>query len=119
MKKLLAVLGISAAAVVMLAINTPQSHASTVAKAAPALVINDFGCGVIGGVTFDTHAVVTSSGNGVLKCNADVAPPASGHAENYNYDNTGLTCGTPAGPTQDWKQTTSASGNATLTCKVH
>ncbi len=93
-----------------------------------ALVISDFGCRVIGGNTVDSHAVVTSNGNGVLSCHADVAPTASGHAEHYDFESTGKLCfkdsgiltGGAKGPaqrTEDWKQTTSASGQAVLTCK--
>lgn len=89
-----------------------------------AVVINDQGCGLLDGnggfaVADSDHAVVTPSGNGVLKCKADVTPPSSGQATHFDFGSTGLLCGTPAGVTDDWKETVSASGEATLTCKVH
>ncbi len=94
------------------------------ASAEGAVVINDKGCGLLDGnggfaVADSDHAVVTPSGNGVLKCKAEVTPPASGHAEHFDFESTGLLCGTPAGTTEDWKEAVSASGQATLTCKVH
>ncbi len=94
------------------------------ASADSALVINDLGCNLLDGnggfaYTDSSHAVVTPSGNGVLKCKADVTPPAGGRAAQFDKDNTGLLCSTPAGVTADWRETVSASGQATLTCKVH
>lgn len=84
-----------------------------------AVVINDFGCGMIDGdghFTFTdmSHAVLTPSGNSSLTCRAQVAN-STGKAVNY----TNLLCGTPAGVTSDGRETVSASGQATLTCSVH
>ena len=97
---------------------------SAPASADGALVINDLGCGMLdgnGGFAFadSSHAVVTPSANGMLKCKADVTPPAGGRAVQFDNENTGLLCGTPAGTTADWRETVSASGQAILTCKVH
>jgi hypothetical protein len=94
------------------------------ASADGAVVIDDAGCGLLDGdggfaVADSDHAVVTPSGNGVLKCKAEVTPPSSGQAAHFDFGSTGLLCGTPAGVTDDWKETVSASGEATLTCKVH
>jgi hypothetical protein len=36
----------------------------------------------------------------------------------WDFDNTGITCGTPAGFTDDWREIVSARDEATLTCKV-
>ena len=88
-----------------------------------AVVINDQGCGLLDGnggfaVADSDHAVVTPSGNGVLKCKADVTPSAAGGAAHFDFASTGLLCGTPAGLTDDWHETVPASGQATLTCKV-
>jgi len=85
----------------------------------PAIVINDFGCGLMDGdgnfaFADASHAVVTSSGNSTLKCSATVAN-SQGKAVNYND----FLCGTPLGLTTDSHETVSASGQATLTCKVH
>ena len=80
-----------------------------------ATITNDVGCSFFGGFTFDSHSVVTSNGNGVLKCKGNAAPPASGHAERAS----GFLCGTFAGVTTDSMQITSASGEVMLTCIVH
>jgi hypothetical protein len=84
-----------------------------------AIVINDFGCGLIDGdgnfaFTDISHAVVTPSGNGGLTCRAQV-PNSTGKAVIYNN----IPCGTPAGFTTNGRETVSASGQATLTCNVH
>ncbi len=84
-----------------------------------AVVINDFGCGLLDGdghlaFTDMSHAVVTPSGNGSLTCRAHV-PNSTGKAVNY----TNLLCATPAGFTANGFEIVSASGQATLTCNVH
>src|SRR5437899_12418251 len=92
------------------------------AKSNRAVIINDQACGVFAGdcTTFelstDNHEVQTSvdtSGNAVLSCKLDLpagAPlPAKGAAQ-CNFANTGATCNTSYGPTDDWKETVSASG---------
>jgi len=94
------------------------------ALAAPAVHIDVSACGVLdgngaGAVLTDDRALITSSGNGMLKCQGDVTPSSTGHAVNYDFANTGASCGTPDGSTTDWHETVSASGNATLTCLVH
>ncbi len=88
-----------------------------------AIVIHDMGCTLLDGdggfVSADSaHAVVTPSGNGTLTCKVKGVANSSGRAVHYDFSTTGLTCGTPAGGTQDWHETVSASGNATLTCSV-
>src|SRR4051812_9888371 len=89
-------------------------------KAVPdgAIVINDFGCGMIDGdgnfaFSDNSHAVVTSSGNGMLRCQATV-PNSTGKAVVYKD----FLCGTFAG-LADGRETVSASGQATLTCHVN
>ena len=87
-----------------------------------AVVIKDFGCGLLDGdghgVTSDaSHSVITSSGNSTMKCSATVANSAHKTVK-YNADNTGMGCLTLAGATWDWSEVVSASGQATLTCKV-
>ncbi len=119
MKKFLAIVPLMAlATLILLPVHADDNGA---------LVISDFSCRVIGGGTLDSHSVVTSQGNGVLSCRADVPPPASGRAEHYDFDSTGLRCfrngfgkAKKDSPfTEDWKQTTSASGQAVLTCHFH
>ncbi|GAA4744209.1 hypothetical protein [Flavisolibacter ginsenosidimutans] len=84
-----------------------------------AFIANDFTCGLIDGdgnfaFADASHTVITSSGNSVLKCSATV-PNSTGKAVNYND----FLCGTFIGLTTDSHETVSASGQATLTCKVH
>ncbi|WP_426671116.1 hypothetical protein ACPPVU_07750 [Mucilaginibacter sp. McL0603] len=81
-----------------------------------AAVINDFGCGMFDGngnfvFTDMSHAVVTSSGNGMIRCEATVGN-TTGQAVVYS----GFECGTFAGVTTQSHETVSASGQATLIC---
>jgi hypothetical protein len=90
----------------------------------PAVVIMDFGCGLIDGdggfvLTYGTIEIQNSSGNATLKCHATGVANDTGQAVHWDFDNTGLECGTSDGLTTDWHETVSASGNATLTCVVH
>jgi hypothetical protein len=100
-----------------------------VAQADPALVINPAGgCGLLdgngaGAFTTDTKIVATQSQNGntTLKCQADVTPASSGKAAQFDFASTGAVCGEfdaihGSQVTQDWKETVSASGQATLIC---
>lgn len=88
----------------------------------PAVVINDSSsCGMLDGdggfvYTDNTHAVTTSSGNGSMNCQANVAAPSGGKAKHWDFSNTSLPCVTPAGSTTDWKETVSADGQASLSC---
>jgi hypothetical protein len=89
-----------------------------------AVIINDAGCGLLDGnggfaLADSDHAVITSNGNGVLVCKASGLANDTGTAVRYNFASTGFLCGTPAGATQDWSETVSASGNATLSCHVN
>ena len=88
----------------------------------PAIHIDGFGCGMLdgdgGGVAADRSSVViTSSGNANLKCSVSGVANSTGSAVQYDNASTGLLCGTTVGVTDQWKETVSASGNATLSCK--
>ena len=88
----------------------------------PAIHIDGFSCGMLdgngGGITADASSVViTSSGNVNFKCSVSGVANSTGSAVQWNFDNTGLLCGTTVGVTDQWKETVSASGNATLSCK--
>jgi hypothetical protein len=91
----------------------------------PAIVIKDFGCGMLdgnGGFVFTTGSidVITSSGNSNLQCTANGVPNDTGSAVHWSFDNTGFLCGTLDGNlTEEWQETVSNGGNATLICKVH
>jgi hypothetical protein len=97
---------------------------SAPARADSAVVIKDISCIVLDGnghlyEADASHAVITSSGNTNFKCSATNVPNSTGGAVHFDFNNTNLTCGTPGGGTTDWQEVVSASGNATLTCKVH
>lgn len=88
-----------------------------------AVMIKDFGCGVLNGngnVEFAEGriSVKTHGGTTTLVCKAKGVLNDSGKAVVWNYDNTGFMCGTAGGPTAYWQNTVSASGNATLVCHV-
>jgi hypothetical protein len=90
-----------------------------------AIHIDNVGCGMLDGnggiVAADSDsAIVTSSGNSNLRCDATVDPSSGGHAVHFDSSNTGgAECGTPDGLTLDWHETVSASGQATLSCHFH
>jgi len=97
------------------------SNQTTPVGSAPAIVINDIGCGMLdgngGGVfTTNSHAVINANGNGMISCKADVAPAAGGGAVRWDNANTGLLCGTLSDVTAQWGETVSASGKASLSC---
>jgi len=88
-----------------------------------AFITNDFGCGLFdgnGGFAFtDTSHSVRNVSNSVTKCSATVTPSATGHAVTYS----GFLCGVELYngvfvATTDSRETVSASGQATLTCKA-
>jgi len=91
-----------------------------------AVVIDDVSCLLFdgdGGTAPGTaHAVTTPSKNGnvVVKCSAKGVDNSTGKAVQYDTDDNPWGAGTACtwmGPsTLDWKETVSASGNATLTC---
>ena len=69
-----------------------------------------------------THIVCTPSGNVNAFCKADVTPSSSGTAAHFDSSSTGfrcfVVCPTGTVSTTDWKETVSASGEATLQCHV-
>jgi hypothetical protein len=84
----------------------------------PAIVINDFGCGMQdgdGGFVFTdiSHTVITSSENSTLKCSVKGVANSTGKAVQYKD----FICGTFLGLTTNSHTVVSASGNATLTCR--
>ncbi len=119
-----AVRGIGTAGAVGAALLTASLFAAGTASADGAIVIKDSTCGLLDGNGAPTladlsHAVITPSGNNVLKCSATVTAPASGQAAHFDFTTFASPCETPSGTTNDWMETVSASGQATLTCKVH
>ncbi|MBA2747109.1 MAG: hypothetical protein H0U44_12850 [Flavisolibacter sp.] len=82
-------------------------------------VIKDFTCGITGpdGFQFtdESHSVVTSSGNSILKCHASGVSNSTGKV----WKASGFLCSTFLGITDDTHKVVTPSGQATLTCKVH
>ncbi len=120
LKHALAALSLVAVVIAAIAMTSPTAQAGTKALRAPATVIKDFDCGVIDGdggffLTDASLTVITSSGNSILKCSAKGVPNSTGQAVQYDD----FECGTFIGTTFDSHETVSASGNVTLTCKVH
>ena len=92
-------------------------------KVFAAIHINDFGCGLFDGdggfvAASSSQTVITSSGNENLKCQVKDVANSTGKAVRYDFASTGLLCGTFTGVTDQWHETVSASGNATLQCKT-
>lgn len=91
--------------------------------AAGATVIDEFGCYIspsdsglpIGLYTTDSHAVVTPSGNTILKCHFEIPEdfkPSS------TMTHTGFPCGTYLGVTLDSHSVTTRGGKVMLDCKI-
>lgn len=103
---------------------------ASVAQAAPAVVINPAGgCNLFDGnggfaFTTDTKMTATQSNNSNSKftCKATVTPATAGGAARFDNASTGALCVilNPFGTqlTNQWHETVSASGEATLTCHV-
>ena len=124
MRKVLALGLLLGAASLLVAAQTSANSA--------ALVIRDTGCNLFDGDGISTvadtdQAVVTSSG-ALLTCKVTGVANSTGRAVHYDPDNNpffpGLQCGITDGEggfllTTQWKETVSASGNATLTCHLN
>jgi hypothetical protein len=66
------------------------------------------------------HQVVTNNANGnlILKCSVKGVANDTGKAAHFDFASTGILCGTLLGATENWNETVSNSGNATLTCRL-
>jgi hypothetical protein len=90
----------------------------------PAVIISDVSCNLFDGTgaltfTTDTHGVVTNSSNDnrMMRCQADVAPPPDGRAVQFSQaTHPGVVCNAVGRLTDNWRNTVSASGKATLQC---
>ncbi len=89
-----------------------------------AVVIQDGGCWFsingYSGTTDNGNFVATNSGNGIVSCQFSGVENNTGKAVVFNSkDFPGATCGTMAGPTDDWRIVISPSGQASFTCKLN
>src|SRR4030095_2689943 len=90
-----------------------------------AVHINDAGCGMYDGdggfvLASSDATVLTSSGNGKLTCKVSNVANSTGKAVKDENESTGGLCFIlGAGATDDWQEIVSASGQATLQCRVH
>lgn len=88
-----------------------------------AVVIKDSACMLLDGdggvVAADGSISVTHKNGWMFTCKAKDVPNASHHEVRYDSVSTGWPCMTDNGPTDDWQETVSASGNATLSCHAH
>jgi hypothetical protein len=83
-----------------------------------AAIVRGFGCSLTDGngnfvFTTATLSVITSSGNALTKCQADVTPSSGGTA----VITSGFPCFVNGGYTTKTHETVSASGQATLICQ--
>lgn len=88
-----------------------------------AVVIKDAACTVFDGngslVPGDGAIVVgTHGGTTTVKCSVKGVANDTGKAVTFNFEKTGVSCNAAGTPTEDWHETVSKSGNATLVCKV-
>jgi hypothetical protein len=100
--------------------------AASTAIAEPAIILTDFGCGMLDGdgvgfFTSDTKVVSSVGKQGThvnLKCHASGVANSTGKVVKWTSDDFGA-CGTQFGSTYDWKIVVDTEGNAVMSCKVH
>jgi hypothetical protein len=78
-------------------------------------------CGVMDGdgafhLSTSSLTVSNNGGHSMHRCSAKGVPNSTGRMVRWSYDNTGMMCWTANGPTAEWQETVSASGQATLIC---
>jgi hypothetical protein len=94
------------------------------------MVIRDGSCTMLDGngdtvvaSNVQTTATLSENGNVTFKCSVKEAENDSGRAVRFDFASTGFTCQVPAVPfggcvtTENWHETVSKSGNATLICR--
>lgn len=117
----------AALAVVGFAFSNVSARAQS-ANSNGAVIINDQFCNLVASdcrhlvLTSDSHEVLTrvdTSGNTMFKCKVKLGLPPPNGAVICDFENTGLPCITSSGGTNEWQETISASGQATLTCHIN
>jgi hypothetical protein len=89
-----------------------------------AIVAKDGLCGLQDGdgnfvLTSSSIQVTNNGGVTTLVCKVKDVPNSTGSAVHYDFESTGFLCNTNGGQTEDWSETVSASGNATLVCRIN
>jgi hypothetical protein len=102
--------------------------AASTAFAEPAIILTDFGCGMVdgdGNGVWTTDTKVSSSvnkkGTNVnFKCFASGVANSTGKTVKWNSDDFfGQPCGTQFGSSDDWRIVVDMEGNAVMSCKIH
>lgn len=99
---------------------------SSTAHAERALVVQDSGCvmldstGLPGAYTLESNAVGTASDNcnSTIQCKAKIANPTK-KAIKFTGKTSPFVCSTTFGLTNNWQQVISASGSASLVCRIN
>lgn len=121
MRKLIVSAACAACMVAFSAPTASDADAAPVAELGSAIHINNLGCGMMnadGGYQWASsdRAVITPRGSEMISCKAKGIQNSSGRSVIFDYATTGLECWTDLGPTREWHQTITPSGNSTLTC---
>lgn len=111
----LALTGLAAAAALVAVIGVGATASEGAIQARGAV------CGVMDGdgsfqMSTNSQVVITSSGVSMHRCSVKDVPNSSKRMVRYDFSSTGMVCWTAEGPTEDWHETVSASGQATLVC---
>ena len=112
----LALTGLTCLVALVAALGAPVSASDS------AVQVKGSMCGVMDGdgsfhLSTNSQAVTNSGGVSMHRCTAHGVPNSSRRMIRWDYENTGMMCWTTDGPTTDWHETVSASGQATLICK--
>lgn len=99
---------------------------ASIVYADPAVVIVPSSCAFIDGdrggfTTSDVQQVYLNDGHGgdlMLSCEGASVPNSTGKMVYWNYGNTGITCHTAFGSTNDWQSIIDAQGNGVLMCRI-
>lgn len=115
------------APLVMLAVLLPMMGGT--ASAEPALKISTDNCSLFDGngalvavtpISSTDLFTRNSTRDVIAKCQANVTPPDNGNAMHFDYASTGFPCtisdGTYMIQTEDWHETLTPNGRATITC---
>lgn len=116
MKKVLAGLGGLTLLTFLYLPATPSAEVAAVVVKDSACMLLDGDGGIVLGT--DSITVINSGGGTMFRCSVKDVPNSTGRAARFDAESTGMPCGTAAGMTTDWHETVSASGHATLTCRV-